>query len=264
MTGWGEHQLTDGRTVTLRWAGPDDAPGIARLFMALSPESFHSRFHGGRVGPALALRLARLDPGSGMACVVACPTADPDQIAAEARYVPMDESAAEIGLTVADEYQGTGLGHILLDVLVRRARESGLRRLRALVSLANGPMLHLLEPYGWVLAEPADLAVACLEISAAGGMPGWPEQVTGRKVLVEQRSFFENYQVAALRAAGDEIRQCAGPRRVTGRACPLVTDGRCRLAEEADLILPLLPGDDEDCARVLEAHRERWPGRLAR
>lgn len=261
--GVGEQRLNDGRTVTLRWAGPADVPAIARLFTDLSPESFRSRFHGGYAGPALALRLAGVDAGSGMACVVAESRDDPGHLAAEARYVPMGDGAAELGLTVADAYQGTGLGRLLLALLADRARESGVARLRAVVSLTNGAMLHLLEPYGWVLAEPTDLAVACIEIAPDGGRPGWPDGVTGRKVLVEQRGWFENAQVATLRAHGDSIRVCAGPHGAAGRGCPLLTAGRCALAEQADVIIDLVPDSEDHGARLLDAHRIRWPERLA-
>lgn len=264
MAGMGKHQLKDGRTVVLHAAGPEDDPAIARLFTELSPESFRSRFQSGPAAPDLIARLARVNPSSGTVCVVAAMAHEPGRLAAEARYVPMDADLAELGLTVLDEYQGTGLGHLLLGLLVRHARESGLERLRAIVSLGNAPMLHLLKSYGWALAGPTDYAVACLEISAVGGMPGWPAGVEGRRVLVEQRSWFDNERVAALRAAGNDLRLCAGPCSRAGRSCPLLTSGQCRLAEEADLIVSLLPADEEDCADVLRAHRQDRPGRLAR
>ena len=56
------------------------------------------------------------------------------------------------------------------------------------------------------------------------------------------------------------MRQCSGPD--PERTCQLVEEGRGRLAEEADRIVTLLP-DDADCAAVTEAHRRRWPGKLA-
>jgi len=137
--------------------------------------------------------------------------------------------------------------------------------LRAVVLLGNTPMLRLLQRYSWVLAAPAeDFSVAFLEISAIGGMPGWPSVSAGRRVLVERRGWSDDEQVAALRSAGKEVRQCSGPFRKAGRACPLVTSGRCRLAGEADLIVSLLPAGDPDCAAVLAAHQRRWPYLLAR
>jgi L-amino acid N-acyltransferase YncA len=262
MTASRECQLADGRVVVLRRAGPGDVAAITGLYLGLSPESFYRRFNTDRPGPALVAQLASF--GSGTACLVAAAPAEPGRVVAEARYVPIAPGTAELALTVADSYQGAGMGRVLLDALVERARAEGLERLRAVVLLANTPMLRLLQHYGWVLAAPTeDFSVAFLEISTAGGMAGWPAGSAGRRVLVERRSWFDNEQVAALRSAGNDVRQCTGPRRETGRACPLVTSGHCRLAEEADLIVSLLPGDEPDCTAVLAAHRRRWPHRVA-
>ncbi len=263
MVARGECQLADGRTVVLRLAGPGDVPAITRLYLELSPESFYRRFHAGQPASALVARFASL--GSGTVCLVAVPPAGSGRLAAEARYVPIGDGTAELALTIRDGYQGARLGHLLLDALVERARTDGLDRLRAIALLANTPMLRLLQHYGWVLAAPTeDFSVACLEISAAGGMPGWPASSVGQRVLVERRGWFDDQRVAALRSAGNDVRQCPGPLPQAGRACPLVTDGRCRLAEEADLIVSLLPDGEPDCAAVLAAHRRRWPHRLAK
>jgi L-amino acid N-acyltransferase YncA len=262
MTVSRECQLADGRSVVLRPAGPDDVPAIVGLYLDLSPESFYRRFNAERPAPALVAQLASF--GSGAACLVAAAPSDPGRVVAEARYVPIAPGTAELALTVADSYQGAGMGRVLLGELVERARADGLERLRAVVVLANAPMLRLLQSYGWVLAAPTeDFSVAFLEISAIGGMPGWPAGSAGRRALVERRNWFDDQQVAALRAAGNDVRQCTGPRRETGRACPLVTSGHCRLAEQADLIVSLLPGDEPDCTAVLAAHRRRWPHRVA-
>ena len=93
-------------------------------------------------------------------------------------------------------------------------------------------------------------------------MPGWPAGSAGQRVLVERRSWFDDQQVAALRSAGNDVRQCTGPlHRV--RTCPLVSSGQSRLAEAGGLIVSLLPQDEPDCAAVLAAHQRHWPHRLA-
>jgi RimJ/RimL family protein N-acetyltransferase len=282
MTWSRERRLADGRLVALRLAGPDEVPAITRLYLELSPESFYRRFNSELPAEALVAQLASFSGSS--ACLVATTPSDPERVVAEARYVPIARGTAELALTVADSYQGAGLGHHLLDAMVAHARAEGLERLRAVVLLANTPMLRLLQHYGWVLAAPtADFSVAFLEISVSGGMPGWPadsegrrgqgqpgegrrgqgQPGAGRRVLVERRSWYDDQRVAALRAAGYDVRQCTGPRREAGRDCPLVTSGHCRLAEEADLIVDLLPGDEPECAAVLAAHRDRWPHRVS-
>jgi GNAT superfamily N-acetyltransferase len=262
MTASRECRLADGRAVVLRLAGPADVPAITRLYLELSTESFYRRFNTEQPAPALVAQLASF--GTGTACLVAAAPSDPGWVVGEARYVPIAPGTAELALTVTDSYQGTGLGRMLLGALVEQAREEGLERLRAVVLLTNTPMLRLLQHYGWVLADPTeDFSVAFLEMSTAGGMPGWPAGSAGRRVLVERRSWFDDQQVAALRSAGNDVRQCTGPRRETGRACPLVASGHCRLADQADLIVSLLPGDEPDCAAVLAAHRRRWPHKVA-
>jgi hypothetical protein len=81
---------------------------------------------------------------------------------------------------------------------------------------------------------------------------------------VERRSWFDDGQMAALRSAGQEIRQCTGPSHQADRPCALLTSGQCCLAEGADVIVSLLPAGERDCAAVLAAHRRLRPGRFAR
>lgn len=259
----GERRLPGGRTVMLREAGQADVPAIARLYSELSAESFQSRFQSSQPAPALVSRLAALAPPPQAVSLIATAAGAPERVVGEARYVLIEPDAAEFGLTILDSYQGAGLGRLLLAALVTRASQAGLQRLRAIVSLGNIPMLRLLAAYRWVLAAPTEgFSVACLEFAVAGDMPGWPVGSAGRRALVEQRGWYGSTELAALRAAGFEVRQCTGPRKEAGRGCPLVTSGHCRLAEEADLIVPLLPGGDAECAAVLAAHRRRWPSRL--
>lgn len=267
MTASSEVQLPDGRRVSLRAAGPDDVDAIARLYLELSPESFWRRFQfrASRPDPGLAARLAGLGAASpGSARIVAVPQDQPDRLIGEARYVALDDETAEMALAVRDDYQGAGLGRLLLDALVQRADADEITRLRGDVLLGNAPMLRLLYRSGCAMVAPADSSGACLEISVIGGMPGWPASTVGRRVLVEQHGWADDRRVAALRSAGSEVRQCHGPLRKTGARCALVTSGECRLAAEADMIVCLLPTDDPDCAAVLAAHRQHWPRRLAR
>lgn len=263
MAVMGKHQLRNGRTVLVRRASPGDAPDIARLLTELSPESFRARFHGGPATPVQVAAFSRVDQAPGAVCIVAALPGEPRHLVAEARYVPTGGDVAELAVTVLDRYQRSGLGKVMLEALIDQAREAGIERLRAVVSLANGAMLRLLAGYGRTLAEPTDeCGVACLEISSTGGMPGWPEDVTGQRILVEQKSWFDDGLIAGLRAAGHEVRLCGGPDRRAGRPCHLITGGECRLAAAADRIIARLPATDQRGAAVTEAHRRMWPGKL--
>ncbi|HBW21667.1 MAG: N-acetyltransferase family protein [Streptosporangiaceae bacterium] len=249
------YQLRDGRAVFIRSASAADIPAIAAFYGQLSAESFSTRFLSARPAESVLRQLAGLERVPGTASALAFAADRPGPIIGEARYVPTGPAVAELAIAVGDQEQGRGLGRILLDDLVRRARQAGIDRLGAAVLLANSPMLRLLAPSGWVLTDPTEGSTAFFEISVTGGLPGWPDAAGARRVLVESRSWFDSAAVAALRSAGYTVRQCQGPSRTMGRPCPLVTSGTCRLAAEADLIISLLPDTDADCQAVIEAHR---------
>lgn len=256
-----EIRLRDGRAVTLRRAGADDVPRIAQLYGELTPESFRSRFHSGRPKPPVVARLARTDLVPGTVCIVAA--MESGRLAAEARLVPTGVDTAELALTVLDKYQGLGLGSRLLNELIEVSKSYGMERLGAVVRLSNDRMLYLLAQHGLALTEPADEdLVVRLEISAIGGMPGWPKASAGHRILIERRGWFDNGRFDALQARGHEVRLCQGPDPQSRRPCPLVTNGRCRLAEDADAIVTLLPDGDPGCLAVAEAHRRLWPGKV--
>lgn len=67
--------------------------------------------------------------------------------------------------------------------------------------------------------------------------PGaWPEEKSGLRVLIEHsdRAVLTG-AVDILRDAGYEVATCVGPEG--GQRCPLVEFGRCRLVEDADVVV---------------------------
>lgn len=72
-----------------------------------------------------------------------------------ARYIrdADDPEIAEIAVTVADDWQGRGLGTELLHRIMQRAREEGIRRFTALVQGDNDTMIQLLHEIGGELRE---------------------------------------------------------------------------------------------------------------
>lgn len=253
--------------LTIRSAGPDDLPLIADLYERLSPSSFAERFRSPRRREQVA-PLARFDPDHGDVVLLAFHTDSPDLPIAEARYVPTGRDVAEFAIVVLDLYQGEGHARTLLGELLRRAESQGLHRLSAMVSGRNAAMLRLVGRLGWALVDAPEFGVGHLEISTVGGMPGWPDDGR-RRVLVESRSWFGSPEIAVLAATGAAVRRCPGPRRPSSLdrtaadgGCPLVAVGCCRLAEEADEIVDLLPDTVPECAAIRAEHERRWPQRL--
>ena len=97
-----------------------------------------------------------------------------DQGLGVARFIRFTErsDAAEFAITVIDEIQGKGLGHILLLRLVAAARERGILTFHADVLADNKPMISLLRkvaPHG---RAELDGGVLEFELSLADVAPG--------------------------------------------------------------------------------------------
>jgi RimJ/RimL family protein N-acetyltransferase len=138
--------LRDGSKVVIRQIHSSDAPLLADGFARLSPESRRLRFLRRKDELSAAeLRyftdvdhhdheaLGALDHAGGRGVGVARYVRDAD-----------DPQAAEIAVTVVDDWQGRGLGTELLAQLSGRARAAGIRRFTALVSADNAAMTALL------------------------------------------------------------------------------------------------------------------------
>ena len=142
--------LRDGARVTLRPIAPEDKPVLAASFDRLSEESRYRRF----LTPKTKLSTAELDylvnvDHKDHEAIVAVDPSSGEGLGV-ARYVRSTDDAelAEVAVTVADDWQGRGLGRALLDRLTYRARREGVRRFSALVQGDNLASLGLLEGVG--------------------------------------------------------------------------------------------------------------------
>ena len=144
--------LRDGSAVQIRPVRSADAPLLADGFARLSAASRRMRFLGVKKELSTAdLRyftdvdhhdheaLAALDQASGHGVGIA-------------RYIrdAGDPQAAEIAVTIVDDWHGRGLGTELLARLSQRAREEGIRRFTAVMASENVPMGMLLRSVGAV------------------------------------------------------------------------------------------------------------------
>jgi nucleotide-binding universal stress UspA family protein/GNAT superfamily N-acetyltransferase len=139
--------LRDGARATLRPIAPEDKPLLAAIFERLSEESRYRRFLTTK-NELSAVDLAYfvdVDHEDHEAIIAVDPVSG--EGLGVARYIrsPEDEEVAEVAVTVADDWQGRGLGRALLDRLTYRARREGVRRFTALVQSDNLASLGLLE-----------------------------------------------------------------------------------------------------------------------
>jgi GNAT superfamily N-acetyltransferase len=247
---------TGSSPLELRVAAASDAPAILELYRRLTAQSRLLRFSG-VLPDALLTRAAAIDPSVDHVVLAVEGT----RVLGEARMHPQPDGAHEIALTIADDAQGRGIGSALLERLRAGARDRGVVTLRASVRLDNRHMLTMLQRVGAALVRASD-GEAVFDIASDERMPGWPVGGGEQRVLVEAPGGREHPITTSLREAGYAVRQCGGPGRGRRDPCPLLSTGHCRLAEEADLILCLLPGTGAHDRAVAEAHAADRPDRL--
>jgi RimJ/RimL family protein N-acetyltransferase len=153
--------LRDGSTVLIRPVRPVDAPLLADGFARLSARSRQLRFltQKKELSPAELRYFTDVDHHDHEA-LGALNHADGRGVGI-ARYVrdADDPQAAEIAVTIIDDWQGRGLGTDLVAQLSERARAEGIRRFTALVAADNPAMAGLLRNVraDLVRREPAAL-----------------------------------------------------------------------------------------------------------
>lgn len=125
--------LADGTPVCLRSIRPEDRDFIAEAFRRLSPESRYFRFwtRVKELNPRLIDEICSPDQRNHVAWVVTHRTREdiPGIGGASFWRLKEDAEAAEVSFTVADEFQGKGVGTLLLAVLWEHAHSLGIRRL---------------------------------------------------------------------------------------------------------------------------------------
>jgi GNAT superfamily N-acetyltransferase len=166
--------LRDGSRVRIRPIEPADREGLAEGFARLSPDSRYRRF----LVPKPQLteqdldRFTRLDHHDHEALVAI--DVETGTGVAVARYVRTGPARAEPAVAVADDWQGRGLGTVLLDALTDRARQEGVTAFRATVLATNAPALALLGGAGKATQtrEGREIVVDVALPEAPGAGPG--------------------------------------------------------------------------------------------
>ncbi|HSD24509.1 MAG TPA: GNAT family N-acetyltransferase [Solirubrobacterales bacterium] len=145
-----ELTLRDGTAVQIRPIRPGDRGALERGFQRLSERSRYTRFLAPmeRLSTSMLTYLTDVDHHDHEALIAIDP--DSGDVIGVARYVRTDGTAAEAAVTVADQWQGDGLGTGLTSLLAERGLEEGIDRFTALLLTENKDMIGLLESLGQV------------------------------------------------------------------------------------------------------------------
>ena len=142
----GDVVLADGSTLHMRAMRPGDEPLVARMYEKLSPDSIYLRFFS-PVSPrmATALEMNRTGEPTNVARIAVLG----NEMVAAARYDVVDDGVAEVAFVVADEYQGHGVGTLLLEHLAVIARAHDIHTFTAQTLACNPAMLNVFAAAGW-------------------------------------------------------------------------------------------------------------------
>ena len=139
--------LIDGRGVHLRPIRPDDVERIVQFHRDLSAASAHVRLFGTAAEPTATEfeTLVHVDYVDTMALVALIG----DRLVGVARYVRLERPGdADVSFVVADEFQGHGVGTLLLEILAGYATEHGISQFLAETLPENLEMLGVFEDAG--------------------------------------------------------------------------------------------------------------------
>jgi acyl-CoA hydrolase/GNAT superfamily N-acetyltransferase len=153
-------KLPDGNEIVVRPVRISDEEALQRLFYELSDESTYRRFLTyKRAHPHEEMqRLVDLDYEQSVA-LVAC-RADDGAIVGMSRY-DLDPAThlAEIAFVVRDDWQGRGIGTVLLRHMTDLARDRGVSGFSAIVLATNWPMLMVFQHSGLRIESKLDAGV---------------------------------------------------------------------------------------------------------
>jgi len=137
--------LRNGACVRVRAIRSDDESRLMALCRRLSSHTLYQRFFSfRRLLPEEAHAFANVDYQRRMAVVAEVDDRQEPELVGVARYGISDEGTADIGLVVVDDWQGLGLGSLLLQEILHAGEQRGNHQFSADVLTDNRRALRLL------------------------------------------------------------------------------------------------------------------------
>lgn len=149
--------IGDGRIVRLRDVTEQDEAALLTLHRDSSAESVYRRFF--QADRAAADRYAHGLARANTASHCAIGAFSRDRLIGVGVYDRTGADEAEFALLVADDWQGAGVGTLLLEHLVAEARANGIRRFSGDVLATNTPMIEVVRDLGFEQTRDSDQGV---------------------------------------------------------------------------------------------------------
>lgn len=153
------HVLADGRSVLIRPIRGEDELAERGFFERLCGEARRLRFMKfvAAVNERLIHSFTHVDYESRMAFVCE----HEGRIVGEARYAAIPHApSCDFGIVIADDWHRTGIAGLLMDALIRHARERGFDTMESIVLRENRTMLRFVRALGFeVVPMPQESTV---------------------------------------------------------------------------------------------------------
>ncbi|BBY19759.1 acetyltransferase Pat [Mycolicibacterium litorale] len=173
--------VRDGTVLYLRPVLPGDNERTINGPVEFSSETLYRRFQSARKPtPRLMAYLFEVDYADHFVWVLTDGADGP--VVADARFVrdEDDPTTAEVAFVVGDDYQGRGIGTLLMDALVVAASYDGVRRFTARVLTDNYAMRRILDRFGarWH-REDLGVVTTVVDVPDPATLP-FPPELTAR------------------------------------------------------------------------------------
>ncbi|HEY0848604.1 MAG TPA: GNAT family N-acetyltransferase [Bradyrhizobium sp.] len=159
-------RLRDGRPVEIRALRPDDKDDMLAAVGRTGMQSLHRRFFVVKRGfsEKEITFFMNIDFVNHVALIVLAEEDRRSVIIGGGRYVVTEPGKAEIAFVVIDDYQGQGIGTLLMRHLAIVARKAGLKELVAEVLPENAAMRKVFSKFGFQARRGSDPQVVHLTL----------------------------------------------------------------------------------------------------
>jgi protein lysine acetyltransferase len=196
--------LADGTRLRLRPVFPDDKQRLLDASALASAQTRYRRFFtAGEISAATARYLTEVDYVDHFVWVAI----DDDDVAiAGVSYVRshVDDTVADISFSVFDEFQGRGIGTLLMGAVSVAARRSGISHFTADVLAENKPMLAILDRAHMSWESEGQVLHGVSEVPDPGAFGIDPETAEALGALVDEVAARTGQSLSARTAEGGD------------------------------------------------------------
>ncbi|MGZ8603677.1 MAG: bifunctional acetate--CoA ligase family protein/GNAT family N-acetyltransferase [Actinomycetota bacterium] len=197
--------LRDGSTVRVRPVRPTDTTRVEDYLIGLSPETRRLRFWSQAIDVRqLAQRIVDVDYHDHLTLLV-LQGGDEGRMIGGAQYIRIEGGRAEVSLSVTDDFQGKGMGSILLGQMAQEAARHGITTFVADVLPENHTMVNVFRATGFTVsirATPGAIEVE-FPILLTDEAVGHFEDRETEAAVNAMRTFLSPASVAVIGASRD-------------------------------------------------------------